>query len=126
MLQRGIVIVICFIYLLGTCVSLIPYLNYALNKEYIAANFCENKSKPEMHCNGKCFIGKEIKKLNEQQHSSNKEQQVQHNEIFPHLLQSETTICFFETQLLLSSGNLIYPVHICTEVKIDMPPEFLS
>ena len=34
---------------------------YHLNKEYITANFCENKAKPNMKCNGKCYLNKKIK-----------------------------------------------------------------
>jgi hypothetical protein len=39
-----------------------PYLNYAINKDYIANTLCENKDKPVMHCNGKCHLEKELKK----------------------------------------------------------------
>jgi len=39
-----------------------PYINYAVNKNYIAAALCENKDKPMMHCNGKCHLQKELKK----------------------------------------------------------------
>ena len=35
--------------------------NYELNKEYIAKNFCENRNNPEMHCNGKCHMMKQMK-----------------------------------------------------------------
>lgn len=35
---------------------------YEINKDYIAATLCENKNKPEMHCNGKCYLNKQLKK----------------------------------------------------------------
>ncbi|MBC8032671.1 MAG: hypothetical protein H7Y03_00890 [Chitinophagaceae bacterium] len=38
---------------------------YALNKEYIAANFCENKNKPQIHCNGECHLKKQLTKTND-------------------------------------------------------------
>jgi len=34
--------------------------SYHVNKEYITANFCENKAKPQMKCNGKCYLAKKI------------------------------------------------------------------
>lgn len=43
----------------------IVYLEYALNKEYIAANLCENKDKPAMHCSGKCQLKKQLAKASE-------------------------------------------------------------
>lgn len=35
--------------------------SYHLNKSYITENFCVNKANPEMHCNGKCHLKKELK-----------------------------------------------------------------
>ena len=35
---------------------------YELNRAFITANFCENKAKPELKCNGKCHLAKELKK----------------------------------------------------------------
>ena len=37
-------------------------LHYQLNKAYIAANLCENRDKPIMHCNGKCHLRKQLAK----------------------------------------------------------------
>ncbi len=45
---------------------------YHLNKEYIARNLCENRDKPEMHCNGKCQVKKMIEKV-EQEHQDQHE-----------------------------------------------------
>lgn len=33
---------------------------YELNIEYITEKFCENKEKPELKCNGKCHLAKEL------------------------------------------------------------------
>ncbi|MFN8166406.1 MAG: hypothetical protein U0X76_09655 [Bacteroidia bacterium] len=35
---------------------------YELNRSYISKNLCENKSKPSLHCNGKCHLKKELQK----------------------------------------------------------------
>ncbi|PSL45626.1 hypothetical protein CLV51_104332 [Chitinophaga niastensis] len=35
-------------------------LDFYLNQQYIAANLCENRNKPEMHCNGKCHLKKQL------------------------------------------------------------------
>ena len=39
-----------------------PVLEYLVNYDYIATELCINKDKPEMHCNGKCHLAKEIAK----------------------------------------------------------------
>lgn len=39
-----------------------PVMDYMVNYDYIVNNLCENKDKPEMNCNGKCHLGKELAK----------------------------------------------------------------
>lgn len=35
---------------------LTPFVEYAINKDYIAAELCINVDKPEMQCDGKCYL----------------------------------------------------------------------
>ncbi|GAB3505975.1 hypothetical protein [Emticicia fontis] len=35
-------------------------LDYELRKDFIIKNYCVNKNKPELHCDGKCFLAKKI------------------------------------------------------------------
>lgn len=39
-----------------------PILDYALNYQYISTQLCENKNTPELGCNGKCHLKKELAK----------------------------------------------------------------
>lgn len=41
--------------------------HYQLNKEYIARVLCENRDKPQMHCNGQCYLAKQLKANQEKQ-----------------------------------------------------------
>jgi hypothetical protein len=41
------------------------FAGFELNKNYIAANLCENRDKPWLHCNGKCYFAKKIKQAQE-------------------------------------------------------------
>lgn len=36
------------------------YAGFELNKKYIATTLCENRDKPWLHCNGKCYFMKKI------------------------------------------------------------------
>lgn len=36
-------------------------INYQLNKDYISNVFCENKNSKKLHCNGKCYMKKQLK-----------------------------------------------------------------
>ena len=55
---------------------IIPYIQYAIFKDYIAKNLCVNKDKPKSCCQGKCYLEKQIKKSTEtsdtEEKSSNK------------------------------------------------------
>ena len=48
--------------LMQTFSTLIIIADYQLNKNYIAQNLCENKNKPQLHCNGKCQLNKQLQK----------------------------------------------------------------
>ena len=43
------------------------YVGYELNKTYISTTLCENKDKPELECNGKCYLKKKISQADKQQ-----------------------------------------------------------
>lgn len=47
------------------CVQLGLYAWYNFNKQAITQQLCENKSRPEMHCEGKCYLSKQLKKAEE-------------------------------------------------------------
>jgi hypothetical protein len=41
---------------------LFPVLEYGINYDYISKTLCVNKAKPTLHCNGKCYLMKELAK----------------------------------------------------------------
>lgn len=41
-----------------------PFISYTLNKAYIIKEYCINKAKPELKCDGKCYLKKQIEKEN--------------------------------------------------------------
>ncbi|MEY8758608.1 hypothetical protein [Chryseobacterium tongliaoense] len=62
---------ICSIFLTFYIVvrPLIPIMEYAADYDYIANVLCINKSRPELHCNGKCYLSKELAKTNDTESS---------------------------------------------------------
>ncbi len=42
-----------------------PYIGYQINKAYIARVLCVNRDKPQLHCDGKCYLDKQLKKAND-------------------------------------------------------------
>ena len=43
----------------------VVYLDFELRKDFIIQNLCENRFKPQMNCNGKCYLAKKLHKIAE-------------------------------------------------------------
>lgn len=54
---------------------LFVYAGFGINQKYIASNLCENRSKPWMHCNGRCYLMKKIKQAEEKEKSDERQTQ---------------------------------------------------
>ena len=61
MINRILLFVISLAILSQTMSSVVIFAGYDLNKEYINKNYCINKDKPKLSCNGKCHLMKELK-----------------------------------------------------------------
>jgi len=66
-MKRIISIALLSFYLMTLIRVVFPYIDYFINKDYIASVLCENKDKPEKNCNGKCYLKKQIKKVQQEQ-----------------------------------------------------------
>lgn len=49
-------IIFTLVYLAVIVRPLVPVIIYYANYEYISTELCENKDKPEMECNGRCYL----------------------------------------------------------------------
>jgi hypothetical protein len=47
---------------------------YQINKEYITRVLCENRDKPQLHCDGHCFLAKKLKDQEEKKDQQTSEQ----------------------------------------------------
>lgn len=56
------------IYLLAMVKPVMPIIEYYANYDYIATVLCENKDKPYLECNGKCYLEKQLDKINHSDH----------------------------------------------------------
>jgi hypothetical protein len=43
----------------------VVYLDFELRKDYIIQNLCENRFKPQLNCNGQCYLAKKLHKIAE-------------------------------------------------------------
>lgn len=56
------------------------YLDFEIRRDYIVANLCENRDRPILLCNGKCYLTKRVKDARE------KEEKQAENDYLSHLL----------------------------------------
>lgn len=73
------------------------YAGFELNRNYIASTLCENRDKPQLHCNGKCYLMKKLKQAEEKEKNQNRESQKNH---FQEALITQKTKFTFQSQLL--------------------------
>jgi hypothetical protein len=59
-------IILLGLYALTLSQAYIPHVDYWVNHDFIASELCENKDRPELKCEGKCHLQKEIQDMNEE------------------------------------------------------------
>jgi len=57
-------------------------LAFNINQNYIAASLCVNKDKPQLHCNGRCFLAKKLRQAEQNEEKQRAENQEKANVLF--------------------------------------------
>lgn len=57
--------VVLFVAVLMLIKPLWPLAEYAINYNYIIENLCENRDRPFLNCDGKCYLAKQLAKESE-------------------------------------------------------------
>ena len=72
---------------------------YQLNIDYIIETYCVNKDKPELKCNGKCHLAKQLQVVNSKQDKSNSKTDLLFEAFYP--------VYFVNTQNLISKQTFM-------------------
>ena len=56
-------ILLLAIYISGIIRPVLPYIEYAINKQHISTQLCVNQDKPELKCNGQCYLMKRLQEM---------------------------------------------------------------
>lgn len=75
MLKRITAVLLLITLLLAQFSRMFVYAGFELNERYIATVLCENKDKPAMHCNGKCYLAKKLKQAEEKEKKQERDAQ---------------------------------------------------
>ena len=80
-----------------TTKTIVTFVSFKWNQEYIAAKHCENKQKPALECDGKCYLKKQIEK---QQESEDSPLSSEKGQFFDFFIQQESkTLSFSSFQI---------------------------
>lgn len=66
-MRCAVALSLLFLYIVAMLRPLSPLIEYMIRYDYISKVLCENKDVPKMHCNGKCYLSKQIKKAQEEE-----------------------------------------------------------
>lgn len=105
---------------------LLVYAGFKINQQYIAATLCENRNKPDLHCNGQCYLRKQLRQTEErQQHQSTKGMITKVEVVF------DINAAIVPAYVPAASAGKIYPVYHTTFTSrhihaIFRPPQHIA
>lgn len=67
--------ILIFTTLAANLSQLFVYAGFELNQNYIASELCINRDKPQLHCNGKCYLMRKLKQAEQKEKSRDREDQ---------------------------------------------------
>jgi hypothetical protein len=74
--------------------TIVTFVGFKWNQAYIATTLCENKEKPALKCNGKCYLRKQIEK---EQESEDSPLLTEKGQFFDCFIQQEVEIITFSS-----------------------------
>ena len=69
-MKKSIILLLAFIVISQTLVNVGIGIYYQLSKTYIIKKYCVNKNNPKLHCNGHCYLSKQLKKAEDKENKS--------------------------------------------------------
>jgi hypothetical protein len=75
MLKQVLAYILVLTTLAANCTQLFVYAGFEINQKYIAAELCINRNRPELHCNGKCYLMRKLKQAEQKEKAHESENQ---------------------------------------------------
>ncbi|MCX6215611.1 hypothetical protein [Spirosoma sp.] len=80
---------------------------YHLNQDYIARNLCVNRDKPQLHCNGQCYLARRLKAEQDRQDKETSER-VQQTAPLQLFCEEQLTFNFGKPTTFIPTPNFAY------------------
>ena len=101
-IANQLVYLFTFFILLQGLSSAFVFSDYLLNKSFIIENLCVNKATPELKCNGKCYL---MRQLAEQEHQKENSSRESAKKLFEQVL-------FFKSHSVLNNVELAFSLPV--------------
>lgn len=75
MLKRSVAILLLICSVSLNLSGLFVLAGFEMNESYIAKELCVNKDKPQMHCNGQCYLMKKLKQAQDKEQKQERQSQ---------------------------------------------------
>lgn len=98
---------------------------YNINKGYIARVLCENRDKPQLHCDGQCYLAKRLKAQQDRQDKETTER-VNNTPVIQLFFQDNLLFAFGQNPLSLASvafSDYRFPVYAAPVLGLLHPPQ---
>lgn len=82
-MKKTLPVLLLGVYLLAFLQPIVPLCSYLINYDYYANVLCVNRSQPQLKCNGKCHLAKEISASTSDPEAAIKNE-IQLPSVFPH------------------------------------------
>jgi hypothetical protein len=123
MLKRVTVLLIIASLIFANFSRLFVYADFALNHQYIVDNFCVNKGKPWMHCNGRCYLMKKIKAAEQKEQRQERTDQKNHYLEFLFVLLVASIIAYKNSIVKIAYSSLPALKPIKCSFDVLQPPQ---
>lgn len=116
--------------LLSICYQLVAKMGvivwYETNRDYVATTLCENKDKPEQQCAGKCYLKKQLAKIDSETEKKESEPVKKHKTELPEYTVSTNLQYLFLSYQDVISHKTIFINHYSFQNNSSVfhPPPF--
>ncbi|SEA68636.1 hypothetical protein [Pedobacter hartonius] len=106
MLTRAIAILLLCCSVSVNLAGLFVFAGFEINKTYIANELCINRNRPELHCNGKCYLMNKLKQAQDKE----QKQQRQFQKIQLQLQEAIVALPYVFKQYSIAAINFRIPL----------------
>jgi hypothetical protein len=123
MLKKTIAICLLVALISSSFSRFFVYAGFELNHKYISENFCINKNRPWLHCDGKCYFMRKIKEARENEKKQERADQQNHYQEALPVLRSTQVLSLTSQRIKITYPDASAPETVQRAYSILLPPK---